>query len=65
MKTEETYKHIQFKDTQTTVRNICSQRQTPILQYPFHEVPAVPQLNGVAWWFAAFYLLSFLFLTQT
>lgn len=65
MKTEGTYNHTEFKETQTTERNMCSQRQTPILQYPFHKVLAVPQLNGVAWLFSAFCLLSFLLLTQT
>lgn len=65
MKTEGTYKHNQVKETQTTVRNICSQRETPILQYPFHKVLALPQLNGVAQLFSAFCLFSFLLLTHT
>lgn len=64
MKTEGTYKHIQVKETQTTVRNICSQRETLILQYPFHKGLALPQLKGVAW-FSAFCLFSFLLLTHT
>lgn len=65
MKTEGTHNHIEFKETQTTMRNMCSQRQTPIFQYPLHKVLAVPQLNGVVWLLSAFCLLSFLLLTQT